>query len=207
MKPRKRPTRTAARGALAVLLALSLALCAVPSLWALGNGVQGVQSVQDAALSIKQGSLGMLASSLAGSVEEQVEQQVQVEEEAAILSTGEQAVETGKSYIGVPYVSGGASPSGFDCSGLTMYVYAQLGISLPHNSQRQYNSISTKVSYDELQAGDLVFFGSSTSSIHHVGIYVGNGKYLHAPQSGSSVTVSSLAARSDYAGAARPAAD
>ena len=204
MKPRKRPTRTAARSVLAVLLAFVMALCAVPSLWALGSGEQSVQS---AALSIKQGSLGMLASSLAGSVQEQVEQQVKVEEEAAILSVGEQAVKTGKDYIGVPYVSGGASPSGFDCSGLTMYVYAQLGISLPHNAQRQYYSVSTKVSYDDLQAGDLVFFGSSTSSIHHVGIYVGNGKYLHAPQSGSSVQVSSLSARSDFAGAVRPAAD
>ena len=62
------------------------------------------------------------------------------------------------SYLGVPYVWGGASPSGFDCSGLVMYVYAQLGISLPHNAAMQYASI-THVAHGSEQPGDLVFFG------------------------------------------------
>jgi peptidoglycan DL-endopeptidase CwlO len=102
-------------------------------------------------------------------------------------------------YLGIPYKYGGASPStGFDCSGLTMYVYAQLGISLPHNAAAQYSS-GAPVSRENLQPGDLVFFGSP---IHHVGIYTGGGQMIHAPQTGYTVCYSPLL--SDYVGACRP---
>lgn len=87
-------------------------------------------------------------------------------------------------YLGVPYVWGGASPSGFDCSGLTMYVYAQVGIYLPHSAAAQYNS-GTPVSASEMAPGDLVFFGSPIS---HVGIYVGGGSMIHAPFEGTVVS-------------------
>jgi peptidoglycan DL-endopeptidase CwlO len=90
-------------------------------------------------------------------------------------------------YLGVPYVWGGASPGGFDCSGLVMYVYAQVGVSLPHSSYAQYG-YGVPVSYSELQPGDLVFF----YGLGHVGIYVGGGNFIHAPHTGDVVKISSL---------------
>jgi len=91
-------------------------------------------------------------------------------------------------FLGVPYVWGGASPSsGFDCSGFSMYVYAQLGVSLPHHAASQYN-MGAPVSRDQLQAGDLVFF----NGLGHMGIYIGGGQFIHAPHSGDVVKISSL---------------
>ena len=90
-------------------------------------------------------------------------------------------------FLGVPYVWGGASPSGFDCSGFSMYVYAAMGVSLPHHAASQYN-MGTPVSRDQLQAGDLVFF----NGLGHMGIYIGGGQFIHAPHSGDVVKISSL---------------
>lgn len=91
-----------------------------------------------------------------------------------------------------PYVFGGSSPSGFDCSGLTSYVYRQVGISLPHSSAAQAN-YGVAVSKANLKPGDLVFFrGYSGSGIVHVGIYIGNGQMIHAPSSGRSMAVASI---------------
>jgi cell wall-associated NlpC family hydrolase len=90
-------------------------------------------------------------------------------------------------YLGIPYVWGGSTPSGFDCSGLVMYVYAQLGISLPHFAAAQYG-FGTPVSRDQLQPGDLVFF----DGLNHVGIYIGGGQMVHAPQTGDVVKISAL---------------
>ena len=102
-------------------------------------------------------------------------------------------------YLGVPYVWGGASPSGFDCSGLVMYVYAQLGISLPHYAAAQY-AMGQPVSRSELQPGDLVFF----DSLNHVGIYIGGGQFVHAPETGDVVKISTLASfGTSYVGARR----
>jgi cell wall-associated NlpC family hydrolase len=105
------------------------------------------------------------------------------------------------SKLGSPYKWAAAGPDMFDCSGFTMWCYAQIGVSLPHSSRAQIN-VGQRVSKANLQPGDLVFFGRST--IHHVGIYVGNGNYVHAPSTGDVVKVSSLGARSDYVGACRP---
>jgi cell wall-associated NlpC family hydrolase len=91
-------------------------------------------------------------------------------------------------YLGVPYVWGGASPSGFDCSGLVMYVYAQVGVSLPHNAAMQYNTVGVFVSRDQLQPGDLVFF----DGLGHMGMYIGGGQFIHAPHTGDVVKISSL---------------
>jgi peptidoglycan DL-endopeptidase CwlO len=90
-------------------------------------------------------------------------------------------------YLGVPYVWGGASPSGFDCSGLVMYVYAQLGISLPHYTVSQWN-VTMPISTSEMQPGDLVFF----DGLGHVGIYIGGGQFVDAPHTGSVVRIDSL---------------
>jgi cell wall-associated NlpC family hydrolase len=90
-------------------------------------------------------------------------------------------------YLGVPYRWGGADPSGFDCSGLIMYVYGQMGVSLPHHAASQYG-MGTAVSKDQLQAGDLVFF----NGLGHAGIYVGGGQFIHAPHTGDVVKISSL---------------
>ncbi len=114
---------------------------------------------------------------------------------------GEEAVQIAEQYQGVPYVWSGTDPSGFDCSGLVQYVYKQLGIELDRTSQEQIND-GTAVSKNELQPGDLVFFGDP-SAPHHVGIYVGGDEYIQAPKTGDVVKISDLSARDDYAGARR----
>jgi cell wall-associated NlpC family hydrolase len=103
-------------------------------------------------------------------------------------------------YLGTPYVWGGASPGGFDCSGFVMYVYAQVGVSLPHSSYAQYG-MGSPVSRSDLQPGDLVFF----DGLGHVGIYVGGGSFIHAPHTGDVVKISSLSGwyASTYVGARR----
>jgi cell wall-associated NlpC family hydrolase len=90
-------------------------------------------------------------------------------------------------YLGTPYVWGGASPGGFDCSGLVMYAYAQMGISLPHYTGAQWN-VGVPVSRSDLQPGDLVFF----DGLGHVGIYIGGGQFIHAPHTGDVVKISSM---------------
>ena len=104
------------------------------------------------------------------------------------LSAGHpEAASVALQYVGVPYQWGGATPAGFDCSGLVAYVYAQLGITLPHYAAAQW-TLGTPVAEAELQPGDLVFF----DGLAHVGIYVGGGQFVHAPHTGTFVRVESL---------------
>ena len=114
-------------------------------------------------------------------------------------TVGERAARLARRYIGVPYAWGGASPHGFDCSGLVMYVYSKLGVRLPHHAASQYR-YGRKVSRWGLKPGDLVFF----SGLGHVGLFIGNGRFIDAPQSGEVVRVASLASRaSSFVGARR----
>ncbi|WP_425800758.1 C40 family peptidase [Desulfitobacterium sp. Sab5] len=100
-------------------------------------------------------------------------------------------ISTAKRYLGVSYVWGGTTPSGFDCSGFTQYVFAQHGISLPRISRDQFNS-GAHVSLNNLQPGDLVFFSLDQDKvIDHVGIYTGSGQFINASSS-KGVTIYSL---------------
>jgi cell wall-associated NlpC family hydrolase len=107
-----------------------------------------------------------------------------------------QAASIALHYLGVPYVYGGASPGGFDCSGLVMYVYAQLGISLPHYTVAQWNATQP---ISSPQPGDLVFF----NNLGHVGIYIGGGRFVDAPHTGSVVRIDSISNFGGYDGARR----
>lgn len=111
-----------------------------------------------------------------------------------------EVVNIAKRYLGAPYQWAASGPNRFDCSGFTMFVYRQVGVSLPHSSRAQIGC-GQRVSRSQLQPGDLVFFGSP---IHHVGIYVGGGMYIHAPRTGDVVKISSLGSRGDFAGGCRP---
>jgi peptidoglycan DL-endopeptidase CwlO len=110
-----------------------------------------------------------------------------------------QVISLAMQHLGTPYVWGGSSPStGFDCSGLISYVYAQIGISLPHHAASIY-SYGTPVAYEDLQPGDLVFF----SGLSHMGMYIGGGQFIHAPHTGDVVKISYLAGYSSWVGARR----
>lgn len=91
-------------------------------------------------------------------------------------------VSTAKKFMGAPYVFGGTTPKGFDCSGLVQYVYKMNGISIPRLADEQY-TIGKSVSRNQLRAGDLVFFNTDSTGISHCGIYVGDGNFLHASSS------------------------
>lgn len=120
--------------------------------------------------------------------------------------TGAQIVAKAKEYLGVPYEWGGTDPSGFDCSGFVYYVFRSLGINISRTQATMYNQ-GTPVSKDELKPGDLVFFQNTyKEGISHVGIYVGDGQFIHSPSSGKVVSYADLYSSyyiEHYYGAAR----
>jgi cell wall-associated NlpC family hydrolase len=117
---------------------------------------------------------------------------------SGLPTLAQRAVRIARTQLGVPYVYGGASPGGFDCSGLVMWVYGRLGIALPHNAAALY-STGRPVSTAHLEPGDLVFF----HGLGHVGIYIGHGRMIHAPQTGERVEIEALDARSGSVEGAR----
>ena len=102
------------------------------------------------------------------------------------MVNGSDIISYAKNFIGVPYVFGGSTPNGFDCSGLVQYVYKHFGINISRTTKTQINE-GIEVGKNELQLGDLVFPNSG-----HVTLYIGNGKVLHAPQPGEKVKISNL---------------
>jgi cell wall-associated NlpC family hydrolase len=118
-----------------------------------------------------------------------------------VTTVGAVAVADAMRLRGVPYVWGGATPAGFDCSGFTAYVYAKLGIRLAHSTYAQWDA-GTHVARNALRPGDLVFF----DGIGHVGIYIGGGRFIHAPHTGAVVSIDRLSSAwygAEYDGAVR----
>ncbi len=107
-------------------------------------------------------------------------------------AAGRRAASIALEQVGVPYRYGGSSPVGFDCSGLVQYAYGRAGISVPRTTGQLW-SVAATVPGDDLQAGDLLFF-SIEGKMSHVGMYVGSGRFVHAPRSGRNVSVASLEA-------------
>lgn len=112
----------------------------------------------------------------------------------AASSEGQRLVEETKKYLGVSYVYGGTSPSGFDCSGFVYYVYRQCGYTITRTATAQ-NSVGSYVSRDNLQPGDIIiFYNSAKSAIGHSGIYIGNGQFIHASSGSGKVVITNLSA-------------
>lgn len=109
-------------------------------------------------------------------------------------SVNSHPVEVALQQVGVPYRYGGHDPSGFDCSGLVYYSYLQQGVKIPRTTHSQLK-FAKKIPYSRIRYGDLVFFRISKSKISHVGMYIGNNEFVHAPSKGKHVSISSLKAR------------
>ena len=111
---------------------------------------------------------------------------------------GQAVVKEAMRYLGVPYVYGGGGPNGFDCSGLVQYVFRKFGVNLTHYTVTQAQ-VGTPVARSELRPGDVVFFGENggTGFLYHVGIYVGDNSFIHAPHTGDVVKISRLEGKDD----------
>ncbi len=134
------------------------------------------------------------------------EEAAAAEQEKKASGAGAEIAAYAQQYLGYSYVYGGSSPKGFDCSGFTKYIYKQFGYSINRSASDQLKNGSS-VSKDELQPGDLVFFrqGGSSRPASHVGLYIGNGEFIHASEPGVGVIISGMDSHSarGYVGARR----
>jgi cell wall-associated NlpC family hydrolase len=105
---------------------------------------------------------------------------------ASQLTRGEAIAHLAHRYLGTPYVWAGSTPSGFDCSGFVMYLYSRFGIEVPHSSYAQWD-IGRHVARNDMRPGDIVFFGTG-----HVGIWLGDGRFIHSPHTGDVVSIDSI---------------
>jgi len=112
---------------------------------------------------------------------------LQRSEAESSASRSGRVVAIARAYLGAPYAWGGSSPDGFDCSGFVLYVYSHVGVALPHNAAKQFR-YGAPITRERLQPGDVVFF----DGLHHAGIYLGDGRFIHARRSGHGVIVSGL---------------
>ena len=127
----------------------------------------------------------------AGTLYELQQRQAAVEVSRGFGRRGAQIVQMAQQYMGTPYVWGGSSPGGFDCSGFIYYIYGQFGISLPRMSDGQFE-VGRAISGDNLLPGDLVFFTTYEPGASHVGIYLGGGRFIHASSAAGEVTITPL---------------
>lgn len=111
--------------------------------------------------------------------------------EPGTADPGRAVLQVAQSRIGAPYRYGGAGPDAFDCSGLVAYAYRQVGVTVPRTAAQQF-AVAAPVKRSELRPGDLVFFRLASSNVSHVGIYAGDDRFVHAPQSGGNVRIASL---------------
>lgn len=105
----------------------------------------------------------------------------------AAAVTGQEVVAVAKTLVGAPYRYGGATPDGFDCSGLVQYAYKEAGLNVPRSTLLQFR-YAQRVTVAQVQAGDVLFFRVSDRKVTHVGIYTGDGRFIHAPSTGSRVS-------------------
>ena len=120
--------------------------------------------------------------------------------------TGSAIVSEARKFLGLPYLWGGTSGFGFDCSGLTHAIYAQLGVTIPRDATPQFAAGQPVTRVRDLRKGDLVFFRNTSGSLHHVGIYAGRGRMIHSPRTGQPVQVSLITKgiwRREFAGGRR----
>jgi cell wall-associated NlpC family hydrolase len=131
----------------------------------------------------------------------------------AVSPVAQQAVNVALAQIGTPYIWGGESTAGFDCSGLVQFSYAKAGLALPRTAQQQYDATAHLPAAAELQPGDLVFFGAGPKAVAHVGIALGDGRMVDAPHTGADVRLDEIPTavgasygNETYLGATRPTA-
>jgi len=176
-------------------------------LYITNNGIKLIPDTNQNNLIIDTSILDELALNIQNSMdmdlsgnEELITESIEVGDNWVAFTKKDEILETAKEYLGVEYVCAANGPSSFDCSGYTKYVFKQNGITIPRYSGSQAN-VGIKVSYNELQEGDLVFFDTAKGfhkKVNHVGIYIGDNRFIHASSAQKRVTITSFSEKKFY---------